>query len=177
MIREILFRGKLCHSDTWVYGNLCKTENESAFILPTHLCGVDGHHFRIESDEPFSVEPDTIGQFTGLIDKNGRRIFENDVVNVPVRRLSRSNWWQKTNEHHGFVGDFVYKIVKFKVSADASTFEFYELPITRKQVDEIAKPRGKERDMQAVDDINFKAKETEIIGNVFDNPELAAKDD
>ena len=173
MTREILFRGKRIDNGEWVYGGLVVDDGRAHIVrqITQHIKRDDYGCYAI------NVEPASVSQFTGLFDKNGKKIFENDVVNVPVRRLSRSNWWQKTNKHHGFVGDFVYKIVKFKVSADASTFEFYELPITIKQVEEIEKPRGKERDMQLVDDINFKAKETEIIGNVFDNPELVVKND
>jgi uncharacterized phage protein (TIGR01671 family) len=164
MKRKILFRGKRIDNGEWVYGDLTQNPNVAIFENRGH-CG--------END----VIPETVGQFTGLIDKIGKLVFEGDIVKVPVRRLSASSWWQKTNQNHGFVGDFVHKAVNFKVSNDASGFEFCDLPITRKQIEEIAKPRGKERGNQAVDDINYKASETEIIGNIFDNPELAAKHD
>ena len=150
MIREILFRGKLCHSDTWVYGNLCKTENESAFILPTHLCGMDRHHFRIESDEPFSVEPDTIGQFTGMVDKDGLKIFENDVVRFEN-----------------------YCCVEKVTNIATGIVEFSDAEFCVKQISGI--DRGWMNLFYGPDGKEFSWNELEIIGNIFDNPELAVK--
>lgn len=41
---------------------------------------MDGHHIRQTSDRPTSVIPETIGQFIGKYDKNGRKIYEGDIV-------------------------------------------------------------------------------------------------
>ena len=100
-----------------------------------------------------------------------------DILKVPVRRLSSSNWWQKTNVNHGWTGDFVYKKIEktecyHKFNEIIGGFKIKNLPITNKQIKEIEKPRGKEKNRQTVDDINFKIEQCELIGNIIDNKDL-----
>lgn len=135
MSREILFRGKTFNGE-WVFGSFMAWYFEGQYnkekpITPTIFWIENGRQHRS------AVIPETVGQFTGLLDKNGKKIFEGDVV----KRI--------------FVDDGLEEVTQI--------LEVYwgRWCWMRKKVNGI----GFSFD-------SIEARDSEVIGNIHDNPEL-----
>ena len=99
MNREVAFRGKRCSDGKWVYGFYVESKTSwrghkphKSWIVPDAIS--NGGFFNVLGR--YAVKDDTVGQFTGMCDKNCKKVFEGDVVHVVWQDPMFCQWHERT---------------------------------------------------------------------------------
>lgn len=93
-MRKIIFRGKRFDNNEWLYGDLMHV-NEQVMINP-----VFDEPYQYDGDLDANVDPETVGQYTGLQDKSGKEIYEGDAYHLGDKRILSVVEWHDS----GFMG-------------------------------------------------------------------------
>ena len=139
-MREILFRGKRKDTKKMVYG---------CFFEGTGITGKKEPCIWLECGQIVEVIPETVGQFIGLTDKNGKKIFEGDIIGYKWNSGIRYDWYKYYGKYKV---EGIVRYGNFNCSCCDGVFGWYI----------------EDGDIRGFGDHT----DLEVIGNIHDNPEL-----
>ena len=148
-MREILFKAKSTDNGEWIEGSFLQFDDDCAYIIPRYKYASTLNKIELALATMKSVDPSTLCQYTGLTDRNGERIWENDIV---------------ANKWCFICGNSVVKFGEYKNFHMPEDYQYGNLGFYLEHTYNFDKNYRK--------DMMYFAGRCEILGNIFDNPEL-----
>lgn len=121
-MREVLFRGKRLCNGEWLQGGIVERDDRAYIVGVSKSLRIDG----------VEVDPETVCQFTGLTDKNGVMIYENDLLSInqsaePVIVKFEDFQWKYKNRNFGKYYFHRLENIRSKYEAIGNIFDNPEL--------------------------------------------------
>lgn len=167
-MREIKFRGKRIDDGRWVYGQYFMTPltDENSGTKPEDgwffLCG-ESRHCIVQDGASFVIDVETLGQYTGLKGKNGKEIYEDDILKTPCDiegSIHGSYSFQEVIYRNGtWIVQYLKSETGFKLPRGYTAGLLID---------------AYDHDMESLVfyDNSLESTEIEVIGNIYENPEL-----
>ena len=152
MERQINFRGKNIHTSEWLYGDYHREGK-------THYITKPQQYLREYAPIEFIVDGKTVGQFTGLLDRNGKEIYEGDIIRIDCHA------WLDRKELDSVNAEIMYDNGTFEArwkNPDAGNPYPFQNP-------------DDEEDVEAeyvCEFIGILPNTIEVVGSIYDNPDL-----
>jgi len=148
-MREIKFRGKRIDNGEWIYGNLVKMHGNNT----EWTTGIQVRFYGAIKYGSVEVNPKTVGQFTGFKGKNGKEIYEGDILRI----------FEYYCEEEPELNEWKDKVVEWNECGGCLSIEwdYGDYDITSIG--------------WAFEHFDNSGNEVEVIGNVHENPELLVK--
>ena len=145
MNRKIKFRGKRKEDGKWIFGYYIGKCAENTRKKESIIS--------INNNIEYEIIPNTISQFTGFLDKNGKEIYEDDIVKITFQGISTIREVIYCN--HDFTWKLFSKILKEKSNPQNYDSHYFSNPY-----------------LNLSDIFHNYSNSIEIIGNIYENPKL-----
>lgn len=166
-MREIEFKGKRIEDGKWIYGYYWYVEEHYANHIENKLHFIKSKNNGID----YGIDIETLGQYTGLTDKNGTKIFEGDIVefetNVNCITSELKPYWKDCYEKQYALGNGTWWVRKDQAIVQWNSKDgMWDLKVYN---------NGRYKRKSKL--FTYRESDYVVVGNIHDNPELLGGSD